>query len=189
MASLASAALAGTIQGEVATILATDQKNAVIYIDSVPGLHYEPPAEPALIDQRGLQFIPRVLPVLEGTTVSFRNSDSILHNVFTPGQGGESYDLGTWPLGETRAMVFDRSRSGPRVAVMLCKVHPEMAAYVIVLGNPFFAVSDSLGLFQLTDIPAGTYTLRTWHEFLPPTLRPVTIGRDDTLNLLLELGE
>jgi hypothetical protein len=55
--------------------------------------------------------------------------------------------------------------------IVLCKLHLEMAAYVVVTDGPWFDVAeldgDSLaGDFEIPDVPAGEYTLTAWHKKL-----------------------
>jgi hypothetical protein len=47
-----------------------------------------------------------------------------------------------------------------------CEVHPWMAAYIVVTDHPYHAISDIYGEYELTDIPAGVYQLKVWHESL-----------------------
>ena len=69
-----------------------------------------------------------------------------------------THNLGTWPQGEKRAFKFDN----PGVVTLLCNVHPEMEAFVVVLGNPFWALSDKDGNFKIEHVPAGKFTLMTF---------------------------
>ena len=45
-----------------------------------------------------------------------------------------------------------------------CDVHRWMTAYVGVMTHPYFAVTDAKGTFTIGHVPAGTYTIKTWHE-------------------------
>jgi len=149
---------AGNITGKVSKGK-KNISNAVIYVDigkniSVSGKH-------AKMDQKNLTFIPHVLPIQAGTTVDFLNSDDLLHNVFTSDGCAENFNLGSWPKGETRAYTFNNVGCFP---VMLCNVHPEMEAYVVTLGTPYFVLSSSNGSYKIKNVPAGTYTLKIWHE-------------------------
>ena len=155
--------LAGEIKGKITAKGARDNANAVVYIDKIPGKTFEVPKKHAEIDQKNLVFHPHVLPVLTGTTVDFLNSDNVLHNVFSPDKCAESFNLGTWPQNQIRSYTF--KEPGCR-AVILCNVHPEMEAYVVVLETPYFAVSSKDGSYTIKDVPAGKYTLKIWHEKL-----------------------
>lgn len=133
---------------------------AVVWFVPVTGpLSGGPPDVPAILDQRRLRFVPEVLAVQMGQTVSFRNSDPLLHNIFSPGPA-EPFDLGTYPEGEARDHRF--VTSGPHV--ILCNIHPEMEAYVVVVPAPWHAVTDSEGRFRIEDLPMGRYSIHAWHR-------------------------
>jgi hypothetical protein len=108
-----------------------------------------------------MKFVPHVLPIMVGTTVRFLNSDPTQHNVFSPDY--EKYNLGTWPQGQTKDHTFDKCAKAPCAYVQLCRVHPEMEAYVVVLQNPFFAVTGADGHYKIDDVPPGNYSLGVWH--------------------------
>ncbi|MFQ5662642.1 MAG: hypothetical protein ACE5HL_02275 [Terriglobia bacterium] len=143
---------AGTIEGRVN---APDNSKVIIYVEKVPGKFA---GERAKMDQQNKVFIPYVLPVVKGTTVEFHNSDSLQHNVF--GVGADEFDLGNWTKGIVREHTFNK----PGEVVILCNVHPEMEAYVLVLENPYFARPDSNGQFRIADVPAGEYVIKTWYR-------------------------
>lgn len=158
----------GALHGTVDARPVAARASAVVYLETVPGTFRPPPAH-ARVDQRGLQFIPHVLAILRGTTVDFLNSDNVRHNVFTP--DGTRYNLGSWPQGEVRSTPF------PQLGVFrqLCQIHPEMQSFIVVLANPYFAITDADGAFRIPNVPAGTYTLKVWSERLPTTSQQVTV--------------
>ncbi|MEK6757373.1 MAG: carboxypeptidase regulatory-like domain-containing protein [Bacteroidota bacterium] len=163
---------AGDIKGKVKARGAKHNGDAVIFIDKIPGKTFQPPKEHATMDQKNLVFIPHVLPVLVGTTVGYLNSDDVLHNVFTPDKCAEKFNLGTWPKGQVRSFTFKEPGCVP---VMLCNVHPEMEAFVVVLENPYYAVSAKDGSYTIKNVPAGKYTLKIWHEKLKGESQEVTV--------------
>lgn len=156
-------ALADEITGTVKAIGVKHSGNAVIYIEKIEGKSFEAPEEHTLIDQENLTFIPHVISIVAGTTVDFLNSDEVLHNVFSPDKCANKFNLGTWPKGEIRSFTFDNVGCTP---VLLCNVHPEMEAFVVVLQNPYFSVSEKDGTYTIKDVPPGKYTLTIWHEKL-----------------------
>ncbi len=152
-------ASAGSIKGKVQCKGAKDNRDAVVYLENVPG-QFPAPKQAAQIDQLKMVFIPHVTAVQVGTTVKFLNSDPVLHNVFTPSKAGNKFNLGSWPKGQTKPYVFDK----PGEVRLLCNVHPEMEAWVIVVPNPYFAKTGPDGSYTIADVPAGKYTLKVWHE-------------------------
>ena len=166
------AAGGGAIQGTVKAIGLASNADAVVYLQQAPGT-FTPPTKPADMDQRSMQFVPHVLPVIVGTTVRFLNSDPTPHNVFSP--DGEKYNLGTWPQGQTKDHVFAKCAKAPCVYVQLCRVHPEMEAYVVVLQNPFFATTGKDGQYKIENVPPGSYSIAVWHAKGKSQPKPVTV--------------
>ncbi len=175
---------AGDIKGKVKAKGVKHSGNAIIYIDKITNKKFEAPKEHAKMDQKNLVFIPRVLPILAGTTVNFHNSDDVLHNVFTPDKCAERFNLGTWPKGQIRTYTFKEPGC---VAVMLCNVHPEMEAYVVVLENPYSAVSAKDGSYTIKNVPAGKYMLKIWHEKLKSEPQEVTVAESGEVDVNFEL--
>jgi plastocyanin len=150
-----AAAAGGTIEG---TVKGAAPGDAVVYIQKAEGAFAH--AAPARMDQKNLTFTPHVLPIVVGTTVTFLNSDSTQHNVFTPDY--DKYNLGTWPQGQVKDHVFASCAKAPCAYVQLCRIHPEMEAYVVVLQNPYFARGDAQGHYKIDNVPPGAYSLGVW---------------------------
>jgi len=168
---------ASNIEGQILVKSGRDNGNAIVYIDKIPGKRFTPPSTPVVLDQVNLRFVPHVLPVLVGTTVAFPNSDEIRHNVFSPGP--PRFDLGTYPQNTTKYHLFDK----PGVWTMLCNVHAEMSAYVIVAETPYFTTTSKDGKFVLKDVPPGKYTVRVWHEKAKPATLPIDVDERPTVSL------
>ena len=118
-----------------------------------------PPATPAraLLDQRNLSFVPRVLVVRAGTLVDFPNNDRVFHNVFSF-RDGKRFDLGMYPVGALRHVTFDKAG----LSRIYCNIHPNMAAYVVAVDTPYFAVSDESGAFTIASVVPRSYTYHAW---------------------------
>ena len=162
---------AGEIHGKVVCKGVKDCADAVVYVAAIPGKTFAAPKEHAKIDQLNLVFHPHVVPVLVGSTVDFLNSDAVLHNVFSPDACADKFNLGTWPKGETKSYTFQKEC----VAALLCKVHPEMEAFVVVVPTPYFALAKADGSYAIADVPDGAYTLKVWHPKLKGATQPVTV--------------
>jgi plastocyanin len=170
---IALAANAGTISGQVSGV----PGQSVVYVDAISGKTFPAPTEHPVIDQKSLVFQPHVTAVQVGTTVDFLNSDSVAHNVFWTSIGGNkklSHNLGTWPKGEKKSFKFDTAGTVP----ILCNVHPEMSAYLVVAPTPYLATSDQAGNYKIENVPDGSYTVTAWHEGAKNQSKPVSVSGD-----------
>ena len=163
---------AADIHGKVAAHGVRNSADAVVYVDRIAGKTFPAPAAHAKIDQKNMQFEPHVLPVLEGTTVDFLNSDALLHNVFSPDSCADRFNLGTWPQGQVKSYTFKKECA----AALLCKVHPEMEGFVVAVPTPYFAVTSADGSYVIKDVPNGTYTVKVWHPKLKAAQKSVTVN-------------
>jgi plastocyanin len=169
---LFGAAFAGDIHGKVSCKGVRDSADAVVYVMAPAGKTFPAPTAHMKIDQINLTFKPHVLPVLVGTTVDFLNSDAVLHNVFSPDSCADKFNLGTWPKGQSKSFQFKKEC----VATLLCKVHPEMEAFVVAVPTPWFAVTKADGTYTIPDVPDGSYTVKVWHPKLKATDKSVTVA-------------
>jgi plastocyanin len=173
--ALTGASRANEIKGKVSVQGIRSAENIAVYVDVIPDKKFDPPAQHVLVDQRKMAFLPHVVAVQQGTTVDFLNSDAVGHNVYWPSISGNkklSHNLGTWPKGDKKSFQFNDVGA----ASLLCNVHPEMSGYVVVVPTPYFAVTDKDGNFEIKNIPAGKYTLKTWSEDGKPTTQAVDVA-------------
>jgi plastocyanin len=178
--SLSLVASAGTISGKVSGV----NGESVVYVDTIQGKTFPAPGKNPVMDQKGLMFQPHLLVVQQGTTVEFLNSDKVAHNVFWTSVGGNKklgHNLGTWPQGEKRNFKFDN----PGAVPMLCNVHPEMSAYVVVVPTPYFATTDKSGEYKIDNVPDGSYSVVAWHEGAKNQAKPVTVSGETKADFTL----
>jgi hypothetical protein len=181
--STARAADSGeSIVGQVVTGSPKSRSNVVVFLDKVEG-SFRPPPRPAVLDQKGMRFVPHVLAIQKGQTVMFMNHDNVRHNIFTP--DGDKYNLGTWGQGDSKPHTFTETG----IYRQLCNIHPEMRSVIIVLDNPFFAVTGDDGKFVISGVPPGKYLLKTWGEKLPDSTREITVAAGAATNVQVKLGK
>jgi plastocyanin len=130
--------------------------DAVVWLEA-PNLASGIPEGKVVLDQRNLSFVPHVLAVRVGTIVDFPNDDRVFHNVFSF-RDGKRFDLGMYPVGALRRVTFDK----PGLSRIFCNIHPNMAAYVVAVDTPYFAVSDRSGSFSIPSVVPRTYTYHAW---------------------------
>ncbi len=171
----------GTVTGTVTAPLPKFKKDCVVYIENAPGNW--PPTAGAQINQKGLVFIPHVLPVVANTAVEFLNHDNVLHNVFSPDKIAEKFNLGTWPPGEVKTYTFQQLGA----ATLLCNVHAEMEGYVVILQNPFFAVTNENGSYTIKDVPSGSYNLLVWNKKYKAKPKQIVVNNEQSFQADFEL--
>ena len=129
--------------------------NVVVWLDAPDAPRTT--ASTIVLQQRNMAFSPRVLAAQVGTVVELPNYDRVFHNVFSF-TDGKPFDLGLYPTGATKRITLDR----PALSRLYCNIHPHMAAYIMAVASPYFAVSDQSGSFTIRSVPEGTYTYHAW---------------------------
>ncbi len=166
----------GTITGSVKCKRIRYPEDVVVFIEEIAGNEYPAPVKHGVIDQINLTFVPHVIAVQKGTVIDFPNSDAVRHNVFSPPDCCKQFNLGTYDVGVVKQVTFDKSCNVP----LLCNVHAEMSAFVLVLENPYFSLTGRDGVFNIENVPAGTYKLSAWHEKLRTVTKEVIIEAGKT---------
>lgn len=191
-----SQALAGTISGKVKVKGLRSAANILVYLNKAPKPELDISKAKFSMDQQNLTFIPHVLPIPVGATVQFPNNDKVDHNVFSLSRT-KKFNLGSYKPGQSQNVVFDK----PGIVELRCDVHAEMLAYIMVMKNPYFAVTDAQGHFTIpdaryleshgisgiADLPAGDYAIKNRHEKLKTGKQTVTVPAKGTVQVELEL--
>lgn len=116
------------------------------------------PGGPYEMAQQNIAFVPHVLIVPVGATVSFPNRDKVRHHVYSFSKA-RKFDLKLYGKDETRSVVFDK----PGVVALGCNIHDAMNGSIIVVETPYAVQSDAKGHATIADVPVGGATIRVWH--------------------------
>lgn len=154
-------------------------QNVFVYLKDYKGAPAAPPAETAMIDQHGCQYVPHVQGIIAGQKFVIRNSDNTMHNIHFLGKANPEFNFGQ-PTPGDRDKEF---RKPEMMAKFKCDVHPWMNAFIFVMDNPYFAVTDEKGAFTIKGVPAGDYTLVAWHEKFGETEQKIKVAADPLGNL------
>jgi hypothetical protein len=139
-------------------------KNVLVIVRNASRVHpsYEETNAPVEFDQKQCVFLSHVLPVRIGQTVKIKNSDPIGHNTNIAPPGDKSINP-LLPAGGDYDHQFSRPQSIP--VVVSCNIHPWMKAYILPRKDPYVAVTDKDGSFEISNLPAGEQLeLQIWHE-------------------------
>jgi plastocyanin len=138
--------------------------DVVVSVQGAAGTSTGASAQPAVLDQKGCEYIPQILAVQTGQKILVKNSDPVLHNIHdlpNPDSGNAEKNMAQMPNGPELSFVFEKPEDFLKFK---CDVHPWMFAWVSVFNHPFFAVSGKDGTFKISNVPAGKYTLKATHR-------------------------
>jgi len=147
--------------------------NVIIYLKNAP-----PPATtgtlaPALLDQKQCAYVPHIVTLCTGQTLTVINSESLLHNVHMFPELNPPVNFGMNNVSSTN-VVFKKAE----IFHVKCDVHPWMAAWIAVFDHPWFTVSSNGGKFVIPHVPAGPHTFVAWHERFGELEQTVTVTTD-----------
>jgi plastocyanin len=185
-------AMAGKITGTVKVKGLRSPADILVYLVKAPPVQEDLSKTKFIMDQQNLTFNPHILPIPVGASVDFPNNDKVDHNIFSLSRT-KKFNLGSYKPGDSKTVLFDK----PGIVELRCDVHAEMAAYIMVLKNFYFAVTDDHGRFEIPDskhleqngikgmkdLPAGNYVLKIWHEKLKTQKQMVTIPKNGDVSV------
>jgi plastocyanin len=151
---------------------------AVITLEPADGHFRRRKPRHAVVEQRGREFAPHLLVVPTGSTVAFPNFDTIFHNVFSRSDSA-AFDLGLYRSGQSREITLDKDG----IVRLGCSLHANMSAYVVVISQPHYVVTDDAGRFRFRSLEPGKYKARVWSERTEPSTRDIVVqAGDNTLS-------
>ncbi len=174
--------LVGMINGTVSARGVRDARDVIVFLEQVEG-DFKPDTAKPVLDQINRVFVPHVMAILVGSTVRFANSDSLDHNIFSPSKT-KPFNIGTWGYGGVRDITFKETG----VVSLLCNIHREMSAFIVVLQNPYFSLTDPDGKYSIESVPPGKYTLKTWHEKLSESSKVIQVKAGDSVTVDIRLS-
>jgi hypothetical protein len=157
----------------------------LVHVKSGISGSYPAPSEPALLDQVGCQYQPRMVAIMVGQPLKLRNSDDTLHNIHPRPTANKEFNAGQPRKGMENTKTFDT----PELMIPTgCDVHPWMRAYISVLSNPFFAVTREDGSYEIKGLPDGDYEVDAVHAELGKASGKVSVkqGQMSRLDLALK---
>lgn len=156
--------------------------DAVVSVTGLTGVTTPRAATKPTLDQKGCEFHPRVLAMLPGE-VDILNSDGILHNLHTYSTANPGLNKAQPRFKKVMTEEFGK----PEFIRVECDVHSWMEAWIAVMPNPYFGVTDDDGLTTIEDAPAGRRTVEVWHPILGPQTKEVEVKAGQTVKVSFEL--
>lgn len=135
-------------------------KDVVVIVEDAPKFELKKNLSPAVVDQRDMLFLPRVLAVRAGQKVRFENSDLCNHAV----QAHSTTEANVFNVATPPNQPFEHAFVVQKNPVVIgCPIHAWMRAYLIVTDHPFVAITDKEGKFRIEGIPPGKYRVAFRH--------------------------
>jgi plastocyanin len=162
---------------EVLTDAKGDLQNVIVFVSEGLGDGtFDAPSQPVVVEQKGCLYQPHVLAVRANQTLQLVNDDPTSHNIHpVPANNRE------WNKAEPPGSKMEEAFAREEIAIPVkCNVHPWMRGYIAVFKHPFFAVTGKDGVFDLSNLPPGTHTIKAWHEKLGTATQTVTISANET---------
>ena len=160
-------------------------RNAVVIVEGVSGGKPMPPdVQSAQLEQSNCDYLPHLAVMAANTEIAIVNNDPILHNVQFFQDNDTLFNIAQPVQGQVNTTLVENAG----IIDVECAVHAWMRSSVVVVDNPYYAVTDENGAFSITDLPAGTYQVKIWHEYLGEEIREITVtgGVETTLDMDLE---
>jgi hypothetical protein len=144
--------------------------NAVVMLVGVKAGKAKP-IEPLITNEK-CRFTPRVQIARPNSTIKTTSHDPVLHTTNVQTEGGPLLFNVALPV---PGMTISKPLGPAGIARITCNTHPWMRGYVVVTDD-IAAVTGADGSFGWSDVPAGTYELRVWHEAFKAVTQKITIG-------------
>jgi plastocyanin len=157
--------------------------NAVVSVTGLSGAPAAKAAKKPVLDQKGCQFTPHVLTIPAGAEVDILNPDGVLHNIHTFATVNPSINKAQPKFKKVMTEKFEK----PEVIKVQCDAHSWMSGWIVVMGHPYFALSDDKGAFQIQNVPAGKHKVEAWHETLGKVTREVEVKAGAETKVTFEL--
>jgi len=165
----------GPVYPETVTMKADGSlKDVFVYVSKgLQGKTFPVPSTPVALDQDGCMYSPHVFGIMAGQVLKVVNSDSTTHNVHALAEVNPEFNVGQ----RAGQPPIEKTFAKPEVTVpIVCNQHPWMKAVAHVISNPYYAVSDADGSFDIKGLPPGTYTITAVHEKFGTISQTVTVA-------------
>ena len=152
--------------------------NVFVYVKSgLKSTTTPAPTAAVVVNQKGCQYNPHVVAVQVGQHLQILNPDGTLHNVHALSKVNPEFNAAMPKFRTEITKTFDQAE--PMFAIK-CDVHPWMGAWMAVMPNSYFAVTNEDGKFSIENLPAGTYEIEAWHEKLGTKTATVKVDESGT---------
>ena len=162
-------------------------KNVVVFLEAVQPAVLVDAQKLNIIENTGCRYAPRILAMQKGERLRVRNNDPKLHIPHSYLNEKTVFML-SLPFKNTILDATQKIRD-TGILKLVCDTHAWMLGYVYVFDHPFFAVTDDKGVFSIPNVPAGTYTLKAWHEDAGVRSQEIVVSDSGEVRIKFEFGK
>ena len=155
--------------------------NVVVYISAGEADTAAPPANSVTFKEQGCHYATHVLAVQAGQEIKIINGDPVPHNIHPIAKVNREWSRIQPPTTPPFSYSYEKEEFIP----VRCNIHPWMQGYFAVLKTSHFAVTGEDGVFRLSDLPPGKYTITAWHESLGTQSQEIKVTAGETTSLYL----
>ena len=137
------------------------------------------------LDQKECLYTPHITLTQVGAELEILNNDGILHNIHSYSEANPAFNQAQPKFRKKLKKKFEQ----PEVVRVECDAHGWMKGWIVVMEHPYYTVSDGSGAFTLTDVPAGEYELKFWHETLGEAMQNVTVEAGGEASVSVEMSQ
>ena len=119
--------------------------------------------EALTINQTDLKFVPMHSVVSVGSTVTFKNLDTDVRNIYSKSLNNQ-FNLGAMASGSVKSITLDSA--GP--VVLRCNMHKNMVGTVFVVPNGYYTTSNDKGEYSFENIDSKNFIMQVWNPSLKP---------------------
>lgn len=154
--------------------------NVFVQIKNPPEKNYKAPEDPVVISQKGCIYTPRVLGVMVDQPLLIKNDDGIMHGVHALCKKNKPFNMAMPGFRKEATKKFPRAED---FFLMICDVHPWMKSWISVMPHPYFTTTTKSGIYEIKNLPVGTYEIEVWHEKLKTQSSKVRISAKDDVQV------
>jgi hypothetical protein len=161
-------------------------KNVVVFLENAPAKAPANTQKLHVIENSGCRYSPRIYAMQKGERLQIKNTDPKLHIPHSYLQERTVFML-SLPFKNTTLEATPKIKEAG-ILKLVCDTHAWMLGYIHVFDHPYFAVTDERGMFSIPNVPAGTYTLKAWHEDGGVKVQEIMVGESRETKLTIEFG-
>jgi plastocyanin len=150
-------------------------ENVVVFV-SAGAPDEPPPAQPAVLVQKGCRYAPHILAFQTNQDFEIVNEDQTSHNVHTMPSSNREWNKSQPPGAPPIEDKYARAEFIP----IKCNIHPWMKGTLAVMKNSHYMITTGDGEFKLPNLAPGNYTITAWHESYGEQTQEVTITGSET---------